>query len=275
MKWWKASLVVVLSYLVLVAVEVGWHRYIATDLPLAALMRHLYLSRTPEGHYTYVSIPDFLFPVFAMGIALGAAARSQRPAFVLAHALLVAAGLLALLPFYARWFQPPPPAWREYPLGWNAVALTYLFSLVCVSGAAFGTWGNLRNQLRASERKKLAQTQPGGKNGSSARIGQESVGADQRPISSEGAPTYTLRQIDGIILVMCARGWSIKQAAKNFRINPEDLRERWRDFAPRCTPEQISAIVGVMREKGWTVEETAKRFRIPKEMLIKGMEGEG
>ncbi|MHB1767674.1 MAG: hypothetical protein ACYCUV_07460 [Phycisphaerae bacterium] len=88
-------------------------------------------------------------------------------------------------------------------------------------------------------------------------------------------PIYTPQQIDGIILLMCARGWSVEQAAKNFRIKPEALRERWWDFASRCTPAQVSAILGVMREKGWTAEETAMRFRIPEEMLLKGMEGDG
>ena len=159
MKWWQASLVVVLFFLLFAVAEVGWHRYIATRLPLAAAMRHFYLSRSPGGRYSLNAIPDWLIPTAILAAIAGAAGRRQRPLFVAVHVLWLTAGILSLFPLYTHWLHPQPRDWREYPMQWHVAVMTYLFCLVCVGLGAFVVRGNLRNQLKEAEKRKAIQSQ--------------------------------------------------------------------------------------------------------------------
>ncbi len=159
MKWWQASLVVVLLFLLFASAEVGWHRYIATGLPLATAMRHFYLSRPSGGRYRFNAIPDWLIPTAVLAVMAGAASRRQRPLFVVAHVLWLTAGMVALFPLYTHWLYPQPPDWREYPMKWNVAVMTYLFCLACVGLGAFVVRGNLRNQLGKAEKRRATRAQ--------------------------------------------------------------------------------------------------------------------
>ncbi|MHB1767673.1 MAG: hypothetical protein ACYCUV_07455 [Phycisphaerae bacterium] len=81
MKWWQASLAVVRYYLAFAVIAVGWHRYIATDLPLAAMMRHAYLDTNRFGYLMFYGFPDTLFPMAILGFGVGVIGRRQRRLF--------------------------------------------------------------------------------------------------------------------------------------------------------------------------------------------------
>ena len=75
MKWWQASLAVILYIAMFTTVEVGWHWYISTELPLAALMRHIYLHTNRSGFLMFDGFPDTLVPIIALSAGVGAIAR--------------------------------------------------------------------------------------------------------------------------------------------------------------------------------------------------------
>ncbi len=325
MKWWQASLAVALYYLAFAVVAVGWHRYLATDLPLAVPMRHVYLFANRFGYLMFYGFPDTLLPIAVLGFGIGVIGRRQRPLFVIIQASWIGLAAVALMPLYTHWLHPVPRPkdWPLYRWGWGLLAKPdAIFSIVGIVMGALSVQHGWRVALDTAK-KGTTQAQarsngPSAKRQShsdyrsdAARVTQimhemnysvrkavelvDREGAARDQSRSEGTgpagatsgrdsphgepsvygsgeaenrpPAYTPQQIDGIILLMCARGWSVEQAAKNFRINPEELRERLRDFSTHHTPERLSAVLGVMRERGWTIQQAAKRFQVPEKAL--------
>ena len=328
MKWWQASLAAVLYIAVFTTVQVGWHWYISTGLPLAALMRHVYLHANRFGHLMFFGFPDILLPLSALSIGIGLIGRRQRVLFAVVHGFLAGSVTVITLPLYTHWLHPVPlpQEWPLYPWGWRAVLRPA--ALINLLGVTLGAISVQRGQRIAFARKGSPQGLVGadmpksgeppaarpaqgdyrtdavraiqisqerhcsiqkaveivdhermargrvqaglqGDAGSTPRgePSQEQAFASGANVMGGEPPSYTTKQTDGIILVMCGRRWSVEQAAKNFRIPPELLRERLRDFSSHCTPERLSAVLEVMREKGWTIQQAAKRFQVPEEAL--------
>lgn len=269
MKWWQASAAVVLYFAAFAALEVGWHWYIATGLPLAAIMRGVYLSNS-QGHYNINWLPDSLFPLFALTAGIGFIGRRQRLAFALIHGVLAGIGATAIMSLYTRWLHaPPPPArWPLYPEGWRIMSTSYPWvNLVVIPfGAA-----SCQNGFRRNASKKENSKQSSSAGGVRYNGGPPPRAREKQPDTYNGSENqpqvYTARQAGAIILTMCEKGWSVEDAARNFRISPEELRERWRDFTTQCTPEQLSFVVRAMREHSWSIEKTARRFGITEEKL--------
>ncbi len=311
------------------AIEVSWHWYIATGMPLAALMRRAYLYTDRFGHRGFfMMLPDFLFPIMALLFGVGAISGRQRVSFAALHGFGAALAATAVMPLYTHWLHPvpPPPHWPWYPSGWR-ILLTPP-AAINLLGVTLGAISVQRGRRLGSARKGSPQTlvdidkpkarepfpaQPAlgdyksdalraiqisqerhcgiqkavelvdqermargraqagtpGPAGSTPRgePSQEQAFVSGANVMGGEPPSYTTKQTDGIILVMCGRGWSVERAAKNFRIPPELLRERLRDFSSHCTPERLSAVLEVMREKGWNLQQAAKRFQVPEEAL--------
>ena len=111
MKCWQASIAAILYTALFTTVEVGWHWYISTRLPVAALMRHIYLDTNHSGYLMFFGFPDVLLPVVAISIGIGLIGRRQRVLFAVTYAFFAGAVTVITLPLYTHWLHPvPPPA---------------------------------------------------------------------------------------------------------------------------------------------------------------------
>ena len=284
MKWWQASLAVILYIAMFTTVEVGWHWYISTELPLAALMRHIYLHTNRSGFLMFDGFPDTLFPIIALSAGVGAIARRQRIFLAAVCGLWAGLAATAVMPLYTHWLHPfpPPKHWPLYPWGWRVVLTPYsvVNSLVIAVGSISAQRSFRPGTSGKGTPPAFAEADnPGTRKPSAAQPAQGDYRSDaQRAMQiSQQKHCSIQKAIELVDQERAARRRSRGGTPRHAGLNPGgeavlgqadaggvDLPDQG---ASPYTSRQIWAVIRLMRVRGWGVEQAAKSFHIPPEVL--------
>ena len=164
MKVLRSILWMLIFFAIFAALELSWHWYMSTALPAAASMRALYgwgARRSLEiGHSAPVpTLVDMFFPVFVLGVAAGFASRWVHWAFALGYAVVAAAEIRALLPYYDHLIGGTGYWGQSLPDTLLGAIPGYAFVLAPVAGFALGGRASISNELR--KKGKLGGCQSG------------------------------------------------------------------------------------------------------------------
>jgi len=104
---------IVFTCLALVAIEVALHWYAGTSGSTAARqLKDAYLHKDPDNGKAYIAgMIDLVVPAIIVGAALGAWGATWPPRRLMFGAILVALGVVALFPMYARFFPTGGARW--------------------------------------------------------------------------------------------------------------------------------------------------------------------
>ena len=284
MKWWQASLAAILYIAMFTTVEVGWHWYISTGLPLAALMRHVYLHTNRFGYLMFFSFPDGLLPVGALSMGIGLIGRRQRVLFAVVHTLLAGAVTVATLPLYTHWLHPVPVPreWPLYPWGWRGVltpaaiidlGVTTLFAVIAQHNLRPGAGRKVQGRALLGAEERVAgepsPAQPAHDDYRSdalraIQIKQEKHCSIQKAVELVDQERMARRRPQAGTQGDAGLNASGEPVLGQANAGGGDLPDHG---ASPYTSRQIWAVIRLMRVRGWGVEQAAKSFHIPPEVL--------
>ncbi len=93
---------IVLTCLAVMTIEVTLHWYAGTSVtPVARHLKDAYLHRDPDNGKAYIAgVVDLIVPAIIVGAALGASSATWPPRLLMFSAIILALGIVALLPMY-------------------------------------------------------------------------------------------------------------------------------------------------------------------------------